>query len=222
MLSKSKGVDPELTLYQIYFKENQLEHLYDYSVPYFNDSLTDYFENSVIAKLVPQCPSKRIGVCSWRLKQKRGDLIRSKKELLRESLIDDYDIAILTPRSPTHKPLYMASVWHGPAWNVAIKELKKFIKIPLELKVSIYENHFVAVKDLYNDYVNTCLLPCMDFMSSRPCFFVDAGYAKRKSAEEVQAYRKLTGRNDWPLAPFVLERLFSIWIHNKGFKIVVK
>ena len=222
MLSKSQGVDPELSFYQIYYKEEQLKNIYDFAIPYFNDSLTDYFENSVIAHLVPQCDSKRISVCSWRLQQKRGDLIRSKKELLRESLIDDYDIAILTPRSPTHKPLLMASIWHGPAWNVAIKELKKFIKIPQELKVSIYENHFVAGKDVYHDYVHDCLLPCMDFISSRPAFFADAGYAKRKSEEEVTNYQRLTGRKDWPLAPFILERLFSIWIHNKNLKIVIK
>jgi len=144
------------------------------------------------------------------------------KELTVEALNDDYDIAILTPRSPTHKPLYMASVWHGRAWLEAIKDLKKFIKIPQEVKHSIYENHFVARGEIYKDYVSTCLLPVMDYMSTRPIYFAPSGYAKKKSPQEVEEYRKKTGHIDWPIAPFVLERLFSIWIDSQKFKVINK
>lgn len=215
-------MDSEIAFYQIYFKEDQKAELYDFSIPYFNSNLTDYFENSVIADLVPKAQSKRICVASWRLKQKRGNGIRLNKKLTREALIDDYDVAILTPRSPSHKPLAMASIWHGKAWDNALKELKKFIKVPQEVKHSIYENHFVARSEIYKDYVNNCLLPCMEFMSSRPVFFAPSGYAKKKSLEEVEEYKKKTGKNDWAIAPFVLERLFSIWINSMNLKIVNK
>lgn len=215
-------MDSEIAFYQIYFKEEQKTELYDFAIPHFNETVTDYFENSVIADLVPKAESKRISVCSWRLKQKRGHGIRLNKELTREALIDDYDVAILTPRSPSHKPLYMASLWHGKAWVDSIKELKKFIKIPAEVKYSIYENHFVASSDVYKDYVKVCLLPVMDFMSTRPVFFAPSGYAKKKSIQEVEEYKKKTGKNDWPIAPFVLERLFSIWVNSMNLKIVNK
>lgn len=213
--------DSKLTFYQIYYKEDQLSELYPFATPYFNSNLTDFFENSAIAELVPMCNSEKIGVCSWRLSQKRGNSFRVKG-LTRENLLDDYDIAVLTPRSPSHKPLYMATLWHGKAWLDAITELKKFIKIPQEVKHSIYENHFVAQKDIYKDYVLTCLLPCMEFMANRKVFFAPSGYAKKKSQEEVNEYRKKTGYVDWPIAPFVLERLFSIWINDQKFKIVNK
>lgn len=215
-------MDSEIAFYQIYFKEDQKTELYNFAIPHFNETVTDYFENSVIADLVPKAESKRISVCSWRLKQKRGQGIRLNKELTREALIDDYDVAILTPRSPSHKPLYMASIWHGKAWDNAIKELKKFIKIPAEVKHSIYENHFVASSDVYKDYVKVCLLPVMEFMSTRPVFFAPSGYAKKKSVQEVEEYKKKTGKNDWPIAPFVLERLFSIWVNSMNLKIVNK
>lgn len=215
-------MDSEIAFYQIYFKEDQKAELYDFSIPYFNSNLTDYFENSVIADLVPKAQSKRICVASWRLKQKRGNGIRLNKNLTREALLDDYDVAILTPRSPTHKPLVMASIWHGKAWDNALKELKKFIKVPQEVKYSIYENHFVASSEVYKDYVKVCLLPAMEFMSTRPVFFAPSGYAKKKSLEEVEEYKKKTGKNDWAIAPFVLERLFSIWINSMNLKIVNK
>jgi hypothetical protein len=215
-------VATKLKFYQIYFKEDQLSELYPFATPYLNNNLTDYFENSVIADLVPKTDADFISVCSWRLKQKRGHGIRLNKELTVEALNDDYDIAILTPRSPTHKPLYMASVWHGKAWLEAIKDLKRFIRIPQEVKHSIYENHFVARSDIYKDYVLTCLLPVMDYMSTRPVYFAPSGYAKKKSPQEVEEYRRKTGHIDWPIAPFVLERLFSIWIDSQKFKVINK
>jgi len=212
----------DLEFYQIYYKDDQLPELYDFAIPYFNKDLTLYFENTPICDIVPKSTAERICVASWRLAQKRGNLIRAKKQINREDLIDDYDVAILTPRSPTHRPLYMAYRWHGIPFLKAINELKKFIKVPDELKYGIYENHFIARGDIYKDYVTNCLIPAIDFMSSRPVFFTDSGYAKRKPQEEVTAYKKLTGRNDWPMSPFVLERLFSIWIHYKNLKVVNK
>lgn len=212
-------MDNEISFFQIYYDDSQLTELYDFAIPYKNKTLTPYFENSVIAELIPKCQSKKISVCSWRLREKRKNNFRVSENLKKESLLDDYDIAILTPRSPSHQPLVMARQWHGIAWDNGITELKKFIKVPKEIK-PIYENHFVASKDIYHDYVNNCLLPCIDFMSANDIYLLDSGYAKNKSAEEVARYKNLTGRNDWPIGVFILERLFSIWIHNKNFKIV--
>lgn len=212
----------EIDFFQIYYRDDQLPELYPFAIPYKNENLTLYFENSVISELVPKSDAKRISVCSWRLKQKRGGLFRVDKNLKYEELLDDYDVAILTPRSPAHKPLRMAGVWHGKAWDNALRELRSFIKIPKELKHSIYENHFVATRDVYHRYVNECLNPCLSFMSSRPVFFADSNYNTRKMAEERTAYKNLTGRNDWPMAPFVLERLFSIWVDSQDLKIVKK
>lgn len=222
LLQQSKSMDSEIDFYQIYYREDQLGELYTFAKPYYNNHLTKFFENSVIAELVPQSTAKRICVASWRLKQKRGGLIRVKKQLLINDLIDDYDVAILTPRSPTHKPMVMARQWHGIAWDNAITELKKFIKVPKELKYTIYENHFVASADLYKSYVDDCLIPCMQFMSSNDVFNAPSGYKKRKSKEDLIFVQNQTGFDDWTIAPFILERLFSIWINDKNLKVVNK
>lgn len=224
-----------LDFYQIYFKDEHLQHLYPFAAPYKNNKLTPYFENQVIADLVPTLDADLIGVCSWRLKEKRnessspfiltkayGDTLLTEERILGA----DFDVAILTPRNNLHRPLAMASNWHGKAWDDAFAVLKRYlysdqrIKIPDELSNTIYENHFIARGDIYRDYVNNCLRPAVDFIGNDPMFFVDAGYAKRKRAHEVQEYQAASGRMDWPIAPFILERLFSIWIENKKLKVI--
>lgn len=211
-----------LNFVQIYFKDEHKKEIYDFATPYLNTILTPYFENSVISELVPNCDADYVSVCSWRLKKKRGDMFRLEdKTLTKEKIVNsEFDVAILTPRSPSHDALGMAVHWHGKAWVDAINDLKSFIKIPNKLNHVIYENHFVARREIYFDYVHSMLRPCIDYMQSNDIYFADAGYAKRKTAEEAEEYRKLTGRNDWPIAPFVLERLFSIYINGKKLNVV--
>lgn len=213
----------KLGFFQIYYDDDQLEYLYPFATPVKNDSLTHYFENTVIASMVPFVDADRISICSWRLARKRGDVRRhTKGELTEESIINnDYDVAILTPRAPSHMPLAMAAIWHRGVWDIAIKKLHEFINVPNELKRAIYENHFVANGNLYKEYVRTCLIPCIDFMEhNKDIFLLDANYRTKKTKEEQRAYKEMTGRDDWPIAPFVLERLFSIWINDKDLKVI--
>lgn len=229
-----------LDFYQIVYESEHIQECYPFAKVYCNPTLTDFFENSVIAHLVPKCQAEHIAVCSWRLKRKRLDgwtpllcgFAGQADDLTEEKIMRlDADIMVLTPRTPRHQMLANAAKWHGGpqhnyAWDNAIAELKKFIRVPEEVKTAIYENHFVARKQIYHEYVTDCLLPCMDFMRGLPVFYEDSGYAEKKGRDPqggqkaVERYRKETGRNDWPIAPFILERLFSIWINDKQFKIV--
>lgn len=223
---------------QIIWKDEQLPHLYDFATPYRNDRVGKdllLFENAVIADLVPRSEADLIGICSWRLKEKRneastpGILIRAHGDNLLSAeriLGGDFDVAVLTPRNNLHRPLAMASNWHGKAWDDAFVVLKRHLydqhhlKVPDELTHTIYENHFVARGDIYRTYVRDCLIPCVDFVCSDPVFSVDAGYAKRKRAQDVAEFTAKTGLKDWPIMPFILERLFMIWIEKKNLKVI--
>lgn len=221
-----------LDFYQIIYDESQRGECYNFSKPYFNTTLTDFFENSIIENLVPKSSADYISVCSWRLRKKRQDgwvpslcSFAGREDNLSEDKIlnSDFDVAVLTPRSSSHRMLFMAGEWHRPNWEPAMKELKKFIKVPEEVKTPVYENHFIASKELYHEYVANLLNPVMQFMSDRSVFFADSGYAEKKKRTEpksVEDYKNITGRNDWPIAPFILERLFSIWINDKQLKII--
>lgn len=222
-----------LEFYQIYFEDGQIKHLYPFAIPYKNTDLTLYFENSCIAEIVPKTTADLVGVCSWRLKQKRGDsstpmVLQGDLSLTEEKILShDFDIAVLTPRSNRHQPLYMASQWHGKAWNDAFLVLKEEFLKPLGIKIkgepqkSVYENHFIAKRGIYHEYVSECLRPAIAFMDERSVFLADSGYVRKKrDPKEIKAYQEKSGRLDWPISCFVLERLFSIWINGKGFKII--
>lgn len=216
-----------LDFYQIYFRDDQIEKLYPFATPYKNEACTDYFENSVIADLVPKSTADLISVCSWRLAQKRGEgtaepiLKRGGTfELTEEGIKEaDFDIAILTPRN--HKDIVEKLIlWHGPVAREALTEFNKFIRIPNIVEHAIYENHFIAKKEIYHEYVMSCLIPAISFMDGREVFKNDSGYISRKNQSEIEAYQKASGRRDWPIAPFILERLFCIWANKKGFKYI--
>lgn len=225
-----------LEFYQIYYKDEQLERLYPFALPHRNETLTPYFENSVIAELVPKTKAEFVGVASWRLRSKRGNssteiiLKREGKfDLTEENIVNsDFDIAVLTPRNANHKPLAMARNWHGKAWDNAFLSLKIFLhghklcKVPDELSNTIYENHFIAKREIYLDYVQQCLKPVIEFMSKEAVFEADSGYLqkKRNDQEAIKEYQAKSGRLDWPIAPFILERLFSIWIEYRKFKVI--
>lgn len=238
VLSKGSGMDGKsLTFWQIYYREEQAEKLYNFAKPYFNTTFSQYFENAVISDLVPTADTDLVSVCSWRLRSKRGgsstEILLKRAgifELTEERIRNtDYDVAILTPRSPTHKPLAMAVNWHGKAWVDGFARLKSFLydkcicKVPNELSNTIYENHFIAKREIYSDYVGQCLDPVLSFMRSEGGVFdADSGYLqkKRNDPEAVKDYQRVSGRQDWSIAPFLLERLFSIWIERKNFKII--
>lgn len=227
-----------LDFYQIIFKEEQRSSCYPFAKVYFNETLTDAFENEVISKLVPDSNADYIGVASWRLKQKRNDsstpqVLNHKLELTEEKILSsDFDVAILTPRRSTFKPLDMAANWHGKAWKEAFGVFKTGFLDPMgirlpnleageDLKHAIHENHFIAGQEIYQTYVRTVLRPAIDFTSGRDVFKMDSGYIdKKRNLQEVKEYQTKSGRRDWPMMPFILERLFSIWINDKNFKVI--
>jgi hypothetical protein len=229
-----------LDFIQIYFDDKQKDSLYDFATPFKNETLTDYFENQIISDLVPHSQADLISICSWRLKQKRGTLAQVRNRPLTKEIIlnENFDIAILTPRHPNHQPLLMASEWHriydqstgaviATPWDDAFSVFKKFLKsdldinVPDELTHTIYENHFIARGEIYQAYVRDCLKPAIKFMDTEMAFRADSGYIyKKRNQDEVKAYREKSGRQDWPIAPFILERLFSIFIEGKGYKVI--
>ena len=227
-----------LDFYQIIFKEEQRGHCYPFAKVHFNEKLTDYFENDVIARLVPESNADYISVCSWRLKQKRGEsstplALKHDLELSEEKILSkDFDVAILTPRRANFRPLDMASNWHGRTWDQAFKVFADGFLNPMgvilpnivkgyDLKHTIHENHFIARGGIYKMYVEYCLKPAITFMDSREIFRSDSGYVnKKRDLKEVKEYQEKSGRQDWPIGVFILERLFSIWIDNKNFNVI--
>lgn len=216
-----------LDFYQIYYKDEQKKQLYDFSIAHKNEGLTHWFENEVIKNLVPQSQADYIGVASWRLKQKREmglcPFILKDTSLTKDKILSqEADIMNLRPFKQGHQALMMAKNWHGPAWEIGLNSLKKIIKVPSEITTPIYENHFITRREIYHDYVK-CLSETIDYMADKmDVFGADSGYLTKlhREPERVREYQQKTGRKDWPIGVFLLERLFSIWIEGKNFKII--
>lgn len=219
-------------IFQIYYNRSQTQELYEFSKPVFSAGLTPYFENQFIAALVPQSQADYISVCSWRLRKKRAGAAHylggfNKDEFTLEKIVGamPFDVAILTPHSSSHQALSMAVNWHGKSWIDAYNAFKPFLAqfgpVPDELKHPIYENHFIAKKEIYQEYVQNWLVPAIEFISEYPIFFAPSGYTqKKRDTEEIQRVHRLLKSNDWPILPFLLERLFSFYINDKGLNII--
>lgn len=232
MYSKGTGVGSTIDFIQILYAEEQRKELYPFAKPYYSVGLTPYFENGIIAGIVPVLRSDFIGVASWRLAKKRNDgyapvILKNDLTLTEEKILNaDADVCILTPNRINHQPLAMAANWHGQAWVDAFHVFKGFlhsvgIEVPNELTHTIYENHFIARREIYHDYVKNILIPACSFVVDNPVFMVPSGYVyKKRDAKEIQRVQKLLNMKDWPILPFILERLFSIYIQDKGFKVV--
>lgn len=222
------GLAKSLEFFQIFYHESQLPELYDFAIPYKNIKLTNYFENSVIAHLVPSATADYVCVASWRLRQKRElgftPYIVKDTSLSEEKILSiDADVMNLRPFRQGHQALTLASNWHGPAWDEGLKDLKKMIKVPKEIKTPIYENHFIARREIYQDYVKNQLIPTIAYMEERPeIYSKDSGYLSKlkREPERIRDYQQKTGRKDWPIGVFLLERLFSMWIDDKDLKII--
>jgi hypothetical protein len=230
----------EVDFYQIYFHEGQKSLLFPFAKPYFNEKLTVFFENSVISQLVPASNAEKIAVCSYALRKKinngipmRGqELGKTKDEILAEALGADFDVLALTRRQNPikglegHFMLAKMDNWH-PGSRETLNLILKAIGIEpfenrREPKDPIYQNHFVARAEIYKEYVSSYLVPAMKVMENelRDRCYEDSQYYKLKTDPNYpKLIKDQLGMDYVPLHTFLLERLFSCWIHGRGFKI---
>jgi len=89
----------------------------------------------------------------------------------------------------------------------------------------IYQNAFMANRAIYRDYVMTYLNPVMFVMSSDPALHSlvtqNSMYHEltRGDCASRESLQEQIGMPYYPMAPFLLERLFSIFCHNKKIKV---
>lgn len=219
--------------YQIYFREYQKETMYPFAIPYFNNDLTIYFENSVISKLIKGTIADKIAVCSWKLSHPKHTKLgwnvgwpRKIEQITEEVLNSDYDVLPFTRNTKYHEMLGAASLWH-PGFRPALTKIVEGIgkKMPLEVKKPIYQNAFSAKLEIYQDYVTDYLNPAMEIIKNDPEIYklatADSNYTQlaRQDAASAEYLQEKIGFPYYPMTPFLLERLFSIYVHNKNINV---
>lgn len=200
------------TLWQIWYAEKQQSEIYPFAIPYHNEGLTIFFEGDVISKLVPTSETEYTAVASWKLSQKS----RRIHPITPEALGSDYEVLSFTRNGRDHRMLAMASNWH-PDFLPAITLLwqKLGLRVPRETKNPIYQNHYSAKTDIYKRYVSEFLSPAIEFIDTddelNTLMTKPSNYGRLSRDSDLKSVKAKLGLNDYPLAPFVLERCPALW-----------
>lgn len=220
-------------LIQIFYREDQKEKLYPFAIPYKNEGLTIFFENSVISDVVMASKADKIGVVSWKLSHPQHTKLtwnlgwpRRIEHITEEVLNSNYDVLPFTRNSKYHEMLAAASQWH-PGFRPTLTKIVEGIgkKMPSEVKKPIYQNAFSAKGEIYQDYVKDYLNPAMEIIKNDPEIYkmatADSNYTQlvKKEAASAEYLQKKIGFPYYPMVPFLLERLFSIYVHNKNINV---
>jgi len=211
-------------LVQIYFEPEQEKELYPFSIPYNNKGkVTVFFENEVIRKVVSETKADKIGVCSWRLKEKQRMYIGRPRPITEELINSHYEVLSFTRNTKYHKMLAFAAQSHlhfQPAFDTILRSIGKYHAF--EIKNPIYQNHFMARVDIYRHYVKEYLSPTMELISNDPVInemaMRDANYSTLLKKDHSDMVDKI-GLPYYPMVPFLLERLFSVFCQNEKINV---
>jgi hypothetical protein len=214
-------------LIQIYYDDAQLSKIFPFAIPHHNPGLTIYFENTIIARLVPETKAQKIGVCSWKLKEKlRWNVPGPTKarELTQEVIESNYDVLSFTKNSHHHRMIEALNWWH-PGSLPALDRMLGIIGLgrASEVKNPIYQNAFMARTEIYKDYVKNYLNKAIEAIESdgelMKMMMADSKYTTLAKINNAELLKTKLGIDYYPLCPFILERLFSIYVQNKGIKV---
>jgi hypothetical protein len=211
-------------IYQLYYKDEQKTKLFPFSIPVKTEGLTIFFENYWITELVKASNSEKIGVCSWKLRDKLRRNVGLAKTLTEKDINGDYQVLSLTRNSKKHQMLAHLYHWH-PKSREAMTLLwsKLGYKLPGEAKNPIYQNAFLAKTEIYRDYVDNFLSPAMKLITEDQelnlLMISPSGYGKLSREADLKSVKEKLGLMDYPLAPFILERCASLFFQMKGYQI---
>ena len=139
-------------------------------------------------------------------------------------LYDDFDVLSFTTNTKHHDMLGAAEIWHRGFNELLGNILEEIgIMLPRKVKYAIYSNHFCATSKIYKAYVNDCLIPAMNIMDNHPSIrrlcWQDSKYSQLIDEPLSESAKEKLGISYYPMFPFILERLFSVWINDKELNV---
>lgn len=213
-------METDLQVYQIYYQEDQKEHLFLDAIPYFNQELGLYFENDVILDLyrAGKIKGDYFGVLSWKTRLKNRIRTRKLHKLI------NYRFDMYSFTYDRHDVLGYADVCH-PGFSEIFQELLSYLGINLNQKplVGLYQNAVITRPEIYLDYIESILLPTLDFFDNcsediQQLLYADAKYR----GVDQETLKGSIGVEFYTHHTFVLERLWSLFYQLRRDKSRIK
>ena len=210
-----------MIIYQLYYKEEQIENCFEESqlvkCPNLDkkaiwiDRKYPLFENhEIIALSMGMYDNQYYGILSHAFK-KKVTFINSYKDLqLKVASKADAEVITFHKKHDASKFMPNMERWH-PGSLKLINDTLELAGLPVApIKTTVYSNYFIAKGSIIKDYVNTWLIPFVQAVYEMPeRYYVPANY--KKAIKEKGC--------DYPLHPFIIERLFSVYLANNNYKI---
>lgn len=211
-----------MEFHQIWYKEEHKKHLYPFAIPYYNEGLTIFFENSIISKLVMESNADKISVCSWQLHLKTRDhTYPLNSEVLSR---DNYQVMGFRTISKKHQMIANLKNWHENSIEALDLLWDKLgYKRVGETHLALYMNHYIAKAEIYKDYIVNFLNPAMDIIRTdeqlHQMMLLPTKYHLQNKKADLKSVKEKLGLDAYPLCPFVLERCPSLYYIMKGVRI---
>jgi hypothetical protein len=189
-----------------------LNELKDKAWRFENNAMIDISENYL--KEVDS--NEYVGVLSWKFTQKTG---LSKKAV--EVICDSVDVDVINLSRWKSKLHFMN--WSNDGHKGIIDMIKKCcnhvgLNYNNDPKNIIFANQFVCRNYIYQDYINSVIIPCLDLLEGEMWSEVNkpSGYT---AGIELQKLKEFTGLEFYNYIPFILERMFMQYCENKKLNV---
>jgi hypothetical protein len=211
---------------QIYYDDKSKASCYPEFEHFHNEKCTPYFENKVIIDLVNSGRHKEgkyFGVFSGNFRHKimySKDMQRITPQCI-YSKIGNSDVISFFRHHRNKNIVTKAEMFH-PGFKRALKNIFERIGFEINLEENtrfiVYQNHFIAKSEIYEDYVNSLLEPVVKEMENKEnkelqnIIWQDSNYHKKYTMSEK--LKRELGVNYYPYHTFLCERLFSIYLNK--------
>ena len=208
-------------IYSIVYDGNQL-HEYE---KYDNSHIKSYedksylFEYNCLLDIVDNFNINEdyLGIFSYKFPMKTGLFKKKLFKILEQN--PNYDIYTFCSHRINLKGKYLQfteKVHPGflGLFNKLCNDLGLEVKEP---KYIIYSNFFICKTEIYRKYVNEIIKPAIELLETK--YKQEVWQNSNYKGLEKDKLKQYTGLDYYPMHTFLCERLLSIWIENKNYKI---
>lgn len=181
-------------IYQIYYKESQLQYIKSPAIPYFNSDKE--YEFGVFYKEYQSIQTGYTGYLSWRFEEKTGLTIQK----FLDKIDNKYDCYAYN-RFPDM--LRFKNVWEqGQAYHSLMYEILDYYGMNFKDQVNdktntLYCNYWIANQNFWNEYISFC-----------------EPYYKKLIDEDGKYYSILFANYPFGYFPYIMERMWSTFVLN--------